>query len=79
VPPAQTVEDAVAAAGGVSEQLKTANKALIERCKAALSEDGFKDFRARSAGFMQGGLNAGEDVRQVCSRPVLMTSARAAV
>jgi hypothetical protein len=58
----QTVAEAVAAAGGVSEQLKAANKALIERCKAALSEEGFRDFRERSAGFMQGNLSPGEDL-----------------
>jgi hypothetical protein len=58
-PPVQTVAEAVAAAGGVSEQLKAANKALVERCKAALSDEGFKAFREQSAGFMQGALGAG--------------------
>lgn len=55
----QSVAAAVAAAGGVSEQLKAANKALIERCKAALSEEGFQDFREQSAAFMQGAMSAG--------------------
>ncbi|KAF6252767.1 hypothetical protein COO60DRAFT_1274132 [Scenedesmus sp. NREL 46B-D3] len=57
---AQSVAAAVAAAGGVSEELKAANKALIERCKALLSEAGFKEFREQSGAFMQGGVSAGK-------------------
>uniref|UniRef100_A0A383VLU4 RING-type E3 ubiquitin transferase n=1 Tax=Tetradesmus obliquus TaxID=3088 RepID=A0A383VLU4_TETOB len=56
----QSVAAAVAAAGGVSEELKAANKALIERCKALLSEAGFKAFREQSGAFMQGGVTAGK-------------------
>eukprot|EP00878_Enallax_costatus_P026351 GHUV01028280.1.p1 GENE.GHUV01028280.1~~GHUV01028280.1.p1 ORF type:complete len:820 (+),score=339.54 GHUV01028280.1:679-3138(+) len=56
--PQQSVAAAVAAAGGVSDELKAANKALIERCKAALSEEGFQDFRQQSAAFMQGAMSA---------------------
>eukprot|EP00879_Flechtneria_rotunda_P019552 GHRR01020539.1.p1 GENE.GHRR01020539.1~~GHRR01020539.1.p1 ORF type:complete len:855 (+),score=361.96 GHRR01020539.1:259-2823(+) len=55
----QSVAAAVAAAGGVSDELKAANKALIERCKAALSEEGFRDFREQSGKFMQGDVSAG--------------------
>jgi hypothetical protein len=72
--PVQTVAEAVAAAGGVSEQLKAANKALVERCKAALSDEGFKAFREQSAGFMQGALGAGgcaSKVSYVSTRAVL--------
>jgi hypothetical protein len=44
----------------VSEELKAANTALIERCKALLSEAGFRDFKEQSGAFMQGGVTAGE-------------------
>lgn len=63
--PKQSVAAAVAAAGGVSEELKAANKALIERCKVALSDEGFVEFRQQSGAFMQGAMSAGEEARGV--------------
>ncbi|GBF91964.1 hypothetical protein Rsub_04688 [Raphidocelis subcapitata] len=49
-----------AAAGGVSEELKAANRALIERIKSQLDERGFARFREQSASFMRGDLGAGD-------------------
>jgi hypothetical protein len=51
----------------VSEELKAANKALIERCKALLSEAGFKDFREQSGAFMHGGVSAGGGWLVLCT------------
>ncbi|KAF8068299.1 GLG1 [Scenedesmus sp. PABB004] len=58
-PAAASVAAAVSAAGGVSEELKAANRALIERCRAQLSEREFATFREQSGAYMQGGVSAG--------------------
>ncbi|KAI8465214.1 MAG: hypothetical protein J3K34DRAFT_525573 [Monoraphidium minutum] len=47
-----------AAQGGVSEGLKAANRALVERIKAQLDAPGFASFREQSAAFMRGDLPA---------------------
>ncbi|GFR43781.1 hypothetical protein Agub_g4897 [Astrephomene gubernaculifera] len=46
--------------GGVSESLKAANKALIERIKRQLSGAAFDTFRQQSQKFMRGELSADE-------------------
>jgi hypothetical protein len=63
---------AVAAAGGVSDSLKAANKALIERIKSTLDdESAFGAFRTRSAEFMTGAVSAAEYHRHVLSLGLL--------
>ncbi|KAG2439352.1 hypothetical protein HXX76_004711 [Chlamydomonas incerta] len=47
-------------AGGVSDSLKAANKALVERVKQRLSGDAFNTFRQQSLLFMRGELSAEE-------------------
>jgi hypothetical protein len=66
-----TVADAVAAAGGVSAELKAANKALVERCKAQLSDADFAAFRQRSGAFVQGSVDAGSYHKQVVALGLL--------
>lgn len=56
--PALSAADAVAAAGGVSDSLKSANRALVERIKAQLDDAGFQSFKQQSAGFMRGSVAA---------------------
>jgi hypothetical protein len=47
-----------AAQGGVSEELKAANRALIERIKQQLDAAGFSSFKEQSSAFMRGDLTA---------------------
>ncbi|KAG2453462.1 hypothetical protein HYH02_001683 [Chlamydomonas schloesseri] len=47
-------------AGGVSDSLKAANKALVERVKQRLTGDAFNTFRQQSLLFMRGELSAEE-------------------
>jgi hypothetical protein len=58
-PSAAAAAAAVAARqGGVSEELKAANRALVERIKAQLDAAGFASFREQSAAFMRGAKRA---------------------
>jgi len=60
--PAPTITAAAASAvpqGGVSESLKAANRALIDKIKAQLADDSrFSQFRGDSARFMRGEMSA---------------------
>lgn len=62
-PPAPPAAITAAAAsttpqGGVSEKLKAANKALIEKIKRQLNDTEFGQFKTESGQFMRGDMNA---------------------
>lgn len=67
--PAVSAAVAAQQAGGVSDTLKSANKAFIDKIKTQLDEESFVQFRQLSAEFMKGQLDAGERWVHVVQKP----------